>query len=39
LELGLEGLGVLSIPHVFFHQETTTTCRQALAQGNQGESS
>jgi hypothetical protein len=39
MEIGLEDLWVLSIPHVFFHQETTTTSRQPLAQGNQRESS
>jgi hypothetical protein len=39
MEIGLEDLWVLSVPHVFFHQETTTTSRQALAQGNQRESS
>jgi hypothetical protein len=38
VEPGLEGLGVLSVPHVFFHQEITTLSRQPLAQGNQGES-
>jgi hypothetical protein len=30
---------LMEIGMVFFHQETTTTSRQALAQENQGESS
>jgi hypothetical protein len=33
LELGFVGLGVLSVPHVFFHQDITTLGRQPLAPG------
>jgi hypothetical protein len=38
MEIGFEDLSVLSVPHVLFQQETTTTSRQVLSQENQGES-
>jgi hypothetical protein len=38
MELGLEGLGVLSVPHVFFHQDITMSSRQPLVKESQGDS-